>query len=229
MGTGPGDPSLLTLRALRLMQTADVVLYDRLVSDEILALVHNGARMVYVGKEQGFHTRSQEEIHALMAQYAGAGASVLRLKAGDPFVFGRGGEEQVYLRARGISTVTVPGITAASGIAAELGIPLTHRGLATSVRYLTGHACVGNDGMLADATLAAAHDAHTTLVVYMGLGYVFCEGGWCKIIVVVYIDESRKDGWSVSHSLLVSRCQHAASVSATPNHAQHTASPQDAP
>ena len=163
------------------MQTADVVLYDRLVSDEILSLVHNGARMVYVGKEQGFHTRSQDEIHALMAQFAGAGASVLRLKAGDPFVFGRGGEEQVYLRTRGISTITVPGITAASGIAAELGIPLTHRGLATSVRYLTGHACVGNDGMLADATLAAAHDAHTTLVVYMGLRcvVVLC----CEIVL----------------------------------------------
>ncbi len=153
------------------MQTADVILYDRLVSDEILHLAHSNALMVYVGKEQGFHTRSQDEIHALMAAYAGAGATVVRLKAGDPFIFGRGGEEQQYLRARGIATVTVPGVTAASGIAAELGIPLTHRGLSTSVRYLTGHACVGGEGMLADTTRAAAHDACTTLVVYMGLRY----------------------------------------------------------
>jgi len=98
IGTGPGDPGLLTLRAVRLMQTADVVLYDRLVSDDILRLVHPGARMVYVGKEAGFHTRTQDEIHTLLTTFAEAGASVIRLKGGDPYVFGRGGEEVAYLQ-----------------------------------------------------------------------------------------------------------------------------------
>lgn len=169
VGTGPGDPGLLTLRALQLMQSVDVVLYDRLVSPDILRLVHGGALMVYVGKERGFHTRSQEEIHELCGQFAGEGASVLRLKGGDPYVFGRGGEEMQYLQARGVRCVAVPGITAASGIAAELGIPLTHRGLAASVRFLTGHAREGGQEQLDEATLSACTDPHTTLVVYMGL------------------------------------------------------------
>ncbi|EFN51184.1 hypothetical protein CHLNCDRAFT_141338 [Chlorella variabilis] len=169
VGTGPGDPSLLTLKAVRLMQTADVVLYDRLVSEDILGMVHPGALLVYVGKQRGFHTRSQEEIHELLGLFAGQGASVLRLKGGDPYVFGRGGEEVQYLEQRGVTVRAVPGITAASGISAELGIPLTHRGLATSVRFLTGHSREGGEGELG-ATVAAAADPHTTLVVYMGLG-----------------------------------------------------------
>ncbi|KAK9809220.1 hypothetical protein WJX72_011559 [[Myrmecia] bisecta] len=139
VGTGPGDPGLLTLWAVRMMQTADVVLYDRLVSPDILRMVHSGARMIYVGKEKGFHTRTQDEIHALLYHFAEEGATVLRLKGGDPYVFGRGGEEVQYLEARGIHTHCIPGITAASGICAEFGIPLTHRGVATSVRFLTGH------------------------------------------------------------------------------------------
>ncbi|KAF8058362.1 cysG [Scenedesmus sp. PABB004] len=168
VGTGPGDPGLLTLRAVQLMQTADVVLYDRLVSDDVLRLVHGGARMVYVGKAAGFHTRSQAEIHELLLQFAEAGATVVRLKGGDPYVFGRGGEEVAYLAARGVPVHAVPGITAAAGICAELGIPMTHRGVATSVRFLTGHAREGGEAAL-DASVAAAADPGSTLVVYMGL------------------------------------------------------------
>lgn len=168
-GTGPGDPGLLTLRALQLMQTADVVLYDRLVSPDILRLVHDGARMVYVGKQKGFHTRTQDEIHELLCHFAMEGSSVLRLKGGDPFVFGRGGEEVQYLQQRNIKTHVIPGITAASGICADLGIPLTHRGVATSVRFLTGHSREGDEAQL-DESIAACADPHTTLVVYMGLG-----------------------------------------------------------
>eukprot|EP00891_Asterochloris_glomerata_P004323 jgi/Astpho2/4323/Aster-07412 len=168
VGTGPGDPGLLTLRALQLMQTADVVLYDRLVSPDILRLVHNSARMVYVGKQRGYHTRTQTEIHELLCQFAEEGSTVVRLKGGDPYIFGRGGEEVHYLSQRGIQVHVVPGITAASGICAELGIPLTHRGLATSVRYLTGHAQEGGEAQL-DSTMAACADPDTTLVVYMGL------------------------------------------------------------
>ncbi|KAK9850443.1 hypothetical protein WJX84_011166 [Apatococcus fuscideae] len=138
VGTGPGDPGLLTLKAVQLLQTADVVLYDRLVSTDILKLIHNGARMVYVGKESSFHTRTQDEIHELLCQFAQEHVTVVRLKGGDPYVFGRGGEELQYLEERGVQVHCIPGITAASGISAELGIPLTHRGMATSVRFLTG-------------------------------------------------------------------------------------------
>lgn len=169
VGTGPGDPGLLTLKAVRLMQTADVVLYDRLVSPDILDLVSQSAVMIYVGKQQSYHTRTQDEIHGLLCAFASnAGATVLRLKGGDPYVFGRGGEEVQYLRERNVNVYVVPGITAAAGIAAELGIPMTHRGLATSVRFLTGHARDGGQAAL-DEAVATAVDPHTTLVVYMGL------------------------------------------------------------
>ena len=141
VGVGPGDPGLLTLRAYQLMRRADVVLYDRLVSNEILNLVRAEARMVYVGKRAGYHTRTQEEIHELLAAFADAGATILRLKGGDPLVFGRGGEEFEFLREHNpnVRVEVVPGITAAAGVGSELGIPLTHRGVATSVRLLTGH------------------------------------------------------------------------------------------
>jgi uroporphyrin-III C-methyltransferase len=169
VGTGPGDPGLLTLKAVRLMQTAHVVLYDRLVSEDILRLINPSALMVYVGKQRSYHTRTQSEIHELLRTFAAdAGATVVRLKGGDPFVFGRGGEEAEYLQQRGVSVHCVPGITAAAGISAELGIPLTHRGLATSVRFLTGHARDGGQAAL-DEAIATAVDPHTTLVVYMGL------------------------------------------------------------
>ncbi|KAL3688145.1 hypothetical protein R1sor_014454 [Riccia sorocarpa] len=167
VGTGPGDPELLTVKALRLMQSADLVLYDRLVSTDILDLVHSGARLLYVGKTSGYHSRTQEEIHELLLNFAEAGATVVRLKGGDPLVFGRGGEEMDFLQEQGIRVQVVPGITAASGIAAELGIPLTHRGIANSVRYLTGHSRKGGDDPLYIVDQAA--DPDSTLVIYMGL------------------------------------------------------------
>lgn len=163
VGTGPGDPGLLTLRAVQLMSTADVVLYDRLVSDEILSYVNPNAIMLYVGKEKGLHTRTQEEIHTLLRSFAAGHRTVLRLKGGDPFVFGRGGEETKYLQNAGVSVRVVPGITAAAGIGAELGIPLTHRGVARSVKFVTGHVCDGD-------TPLGPVDNETTLVLYMALG-----------------------------------------------------------
>jgi uroporphyrin-III C-methyltransferase len=170
VGVGPGDVELLTVKALRLMQTADVVLYDRLISPEILRLVGDQASMLYVGKESGLHTRPQEEIHELLLHFAQSGKTVVRLKGGDPTVFGRGGEEMEYLENQGVRVRVVPGITAASGIAAALGVPLTHRDHADSVRFVTGHA-------RSECTLpleerypwAQLADPKTTLVIYMGL------------------------------------------------------------
>jgi uroporphyrin-III C-methyltransferase len=170
VGTGPGDPTLLTIRAVQLMQSADVILYDRLVSDDILRLVSPSALMVYVGKHSGLHTRTQEEIHRLLLAFSQSGATVLRLKGGDPYVYGRGGEEVQYLKSRGIKVHCIPGITAAAGICAELGIPMTHRGVATSARFLTGHSREGGEDSLDCQVTSAGSDAkHTTLIVYMGL------------------------------------------------------------
>ncbi|XP_062215999.1 S-adenosyl-L-methionine-dependent uroporphyrinogen III methyltransferase, chloroplastic [Phragmites australis] len=167
VGTGPGDPELLTLKAVRAIESADLVLYDRLVSNDVMDLVGEGARLLYVGKTAGYHSRTQEEIHELLLSFAEAGANVVRLKGGDPLVFGRGGEEMDFLQQQGIRVEVIPGITSASGIAAELGIPLTHRGIATSVRFLTGHSRNGGTDPLYVAGNAA--DPDTTLVVYMGL------------------------------------------------------------
>ncbi|XP_073023384.1 S-adenosyl-L-methionine-dependent uroporphyrinogen III methyltransferase, chloroplastic-like [Primulina eburnea] len=167
VGTGPGDPELLTLKALRVIESADLVLYDRLVSNDVLNLVGPDARLLYVGKTAGYHSRTQEEIHELLLSFAEAGATVVRLKGGDPLVFGRGGEEMDFLQQQGIEVKVIPGITAASGIAAELGIPLTHRGVANSVRFLTGHSRKGGTDPLYVAVNVV--DPDSTLVVYMGL------------------------------------------------------------
>ncbi|XP_020204873.1 uncharacterized protein LOC109790167 [Cajanus cajan] len=167
VGTGPGDPELLTLKAVRVMKGADLLLYDRLVSNDVLDLVGPQAKLLYVGKTAGYHSRTQEEIHELLLSFAEAGATVVRLKGGDPLVFGRGGEEMDFLRQQGIHVKVIPGITAASGIAAELGIPLTHRGIANSVRFLTGHSRKGGTDPLFVSENAA--DPESTLVVYMGL------------------------------------------------------------
>ncbi|CAJ2639224.1 unnamed protein product [Trifolium pratense] len=167
VGTGPGDPELLTLKAVRVIKSADLLLYDRLVSNDVLDLVSNDAKLLYVGKTAGYHSRTQEEIHELLLNFAEAGATVVRLKGGDPLVFGRGGEEMDFLQQQGIHVKVIPGITAASGIAAELGIPLTHRGIANSVRFLTGHSRKGGTDPLFVSENAA--DPDSTLVVYMGL------------------------------------------------------------
>ena len=164
VGVGPGDPDLLTLKALRAMQDADTVLYDALIGPEILDYVRRDAERICVGKRKGAHCKSQKEILELLRERAAAGRRVVRLKSGDPFLFGRGGEELVYLRQHGIAAEIVPGITAALGAAAAAEIPLTHRGLAQSCSILTGHGKDGEPNL--DPALLAGQG---TLAIYMGL------------------------------------------------------------
>ena len=167
VGSGPGDPELLTLKAHRLLTSwAEVVVYDRLIPEEILALIPPQVERVYAGKSCRKHEMTQAEINAELVAQANRGKKVVRLKGGDPFIFGRGGEEIEYLHQNGVVFEVVPGISAASGISAALGIPLTHRGLATGVRYITGHQQKGEPMHHDWKSLA---DPETTLVIYMGL------------------------------------------------------------
>jgi uroporphyrin-III C-methyltransferase / precorrin-2 dehydrogenase / sirohydrochlorin ferrochelatase len=165
VGAGPGDPGLITLRALRALHQADVILHDSLVSDAVLALARRDAERIDVGKRCGGRHTQQEQIHQLLLEQAQAGRRVVRLKGGDPLVFGRGGEEMAFLRQHGIPCEIVPGITAAIACAAYAGIPLTHRELARSVHLLTGH---GKESLDAMDWPALAQD-HQTLAVYMGV------------------------------------------------------------
>jgi uroporphyrin-III C-methyltransferase len=165
IGAGPGDPDLLTIKALRALQSADIVVHDRLVSPEIMALIPPSVRRIDVGKLPKFHKVPQEAINALLIDLAREGLAVARLKGGDPMIFGRGSEEAEALRAAGLSATYIPGITSAQGAAASTGVPLTHRGLSTGVRYVTGHRA--KDAAL-DLDWASLASEDTTLVVYMG-------------------------------------------------------------
>lgn len=167
VGAGPGDPGLLTVRAAELLAQADVVVHDGLVPIALLDRARSGAEIVYAGKKRGdgSSTLTQRAIEALLIDRARAGKLVVRLKGGDPMIFGRGSEEAEVLRAAGLHVTYVPGITSAQGAAASTGVPLTHRGLATGVRYVTGHRA--RDAAL-DLDWASLASEDTTLVVYMG-------------------------------------------------------------
>lgn len=166
VGAGPGDAELLTIKALRLLQQADVVVYDRLVSADILNLIPAGVSRISVGKEVGKHCVPQEQINEIIVNLAKSGRNIVRLKGGDPYMFGRGGEEVLALKAHLIPFEVVPGITSASGCSAYSGIPLTHRGLSRRVQFITGHF---NDNEPLDLNWSSIADPTSTLVIYMGL------------------------------------------------------------
>jgi uroporphyrin-III C-methyltransferase len=166
VGSGPGDAELLTIRAMRFIQQAEIAIYDRLVSEEILALLPENCERFYVGKEQAKHCVPQDKINEILVEQAKSGKKVLRLKGGDPFIFGRGGEEAEFMLERGVSCHICPGITAASGCTTYAGIPLTHRGVAQGCTFITGH--IQNNGQL-NLPWSSLSSPTQTVVFYMGI------------------------------------------------------------
>ncbi len=166
VGAGPGDPELLTIKALKALQGAEVVVHDGLVSDEILDLAPASARRISVAKRKSRHSYSQDEINRMLVAFALEGLEVVRLKGGDPFIFGRGGEELETCREAGVECLVVPGVTAALAAGASAGAPLTHRGSAQAVTFVTGHAAKGGEP---DLDWAGLSKANQTVVIYMGL------------------------------------------------------------
>ncbi|WP_260989915.1 uroporphyrinogen-III C-methyltransferase [Paenibacillus xylanexedens] len=166
IGAGPGDPELITVKALKRIQSADVIMYDRLVTDELLAEARDNALRIYCGKAPGLHSMSQEMIGRMLASHAAEGKHVVRLKGGDPFIFGRGGEEALVLAASGIPYEIIPGITSAVGTSASSLIPLTHRGVASSFACVTG---TGSDGSASSVRWDLLAHSVDTLVIYMGI------------------------------------------------------------
>ncbi len=184
VGTGPGDPELLTVKALRLLQNADVVIYDRLVSEAILEQIPSGVSRIYVGKKTGNHTFPQDEINQLLISLVDGQRTIVRLKGGDPFIFGRGSEEALFLSKQGIEFEVVPGITAASACTTYAGIPLTHRGLAQGVQIVTGHS--QSDQPL-ELDWKALADENKTIVIYMGLANIELI---CRKLIVAGLDDN---------------------------------------
>jgi uroporphyrin-III C-methyltransferase len=166
VGAGPGDPELLTIKALKALQAAEVVVHDGLVSDEILDLAPGAARRISVAKRKSRHSYAQDEINRMLVAFAQEGLNVVRLKGGDPFIFGRGGEELEACREAGVECHIIPGVTAALAASANAGAPLTHRGAAQAVTFVTGHAAAGAEPDLDWTSLAKANQ---TVVIYMGL------------------------------------------------------------
>lgn len=169
VGGGPGDPELLTIKASRVLGEADALVYDRLVSPDIVDMAPAGCTRIFVGKAAGNHTMPQDEINDLLVKLARTNHTVVRLKGGDPYIFGRGSEEALHLSQCGVPFEIVPGITAAAGISAATGIPLTHRELANGVKFVTGH---GRGDTELDLDWKSLVDPQTTIVIYMGLGKI---------------------------------------------------------
>ncbi len=218
VGAGPGNPDLLTFRALRLMQKADVVVYDHLVGEGILDLVRRDAQRIYAGKQAGKHALPQEEINVLLERLAREGKCVVRLKGGDPFVFGRGGEELEALADAGIPFEVVPGITAACGVSSYAGIPLTHRDHAQSVTFVTGHL---KDGSV-DLDWEALARPHQTVVIYMGVGALaqICERlvahGMAPTLPAAMVERGTTSGQRVVTATVATLAQRAAEAGIEP-------------
>ncbi|MET0688809.1 MAG: siroheme synthase CysG [Methyloceanibacter sp.] len=199
VGAGPGDPELLTMKAIRALKAADVVLYDRLVGDAVLEHARREAELIPVGKAKGAHSLKQAEINALLIEHASAGKTVVRLKGGDPFIFGRGGEELDALREAGIAVEIVPGVTAGIAAAASLQIPLTHRDVSRTVTFLSGHEAGGEEPSFEHLDLAALAGGKNTLLVYMGVSTAgaiakrLLDAGFAPTLPVLAVENASRD------------------------------------